>query len=102
MNPYETLGVRKNCTRDELKEAFRTKAQLVHPDRGGDATAFIQLRQAFDQIKDDLIRRPPDQPVANAEPPTGKERRTRPPDPDWDPDLIIRDEPLPQAAGQAA
>ena len=96
MDPYETLGVHKNCTRDELKDAFRTKAQLVHPDRGGDAAAFIQLRQAFDQVKDDLRRRPPDQPVVIAEPSTGQTHRSRPPDPDWDPELIIRDEPLPR------
>ena len=58
MDPYELLGVTRSCKPEELKEAFRTKALLVHPDRGGDTAAFIQLRQAYDQIVTEQARRP--------------------------------------------
>jgi curved DNA-binding protein CbpA len=97
MDPYQTLGVPRDCTREELKEAFREKAQKVHPDRGGEPAAFIQLRSAFDTINDEIDRRPPDPPQAQR----GRSRpaRTRPPkspDPNWVPDIVVLDEPLPR------
>ncbi len=52
------LGITKGCGPEELKEAFRTKALLVHPDRGGDGRDFIRLRQAYDQIVAELKRTP--------------------------------------------
>jgi DnaJ domain len=92
MDPYHALGVTKDCTRDELKEAFRTKARSVHPDRGGEPAAFIQLRQAYDQIIKELGRRPPG---LNADKNSGAVRpapRPKQPDPPWEPDLILLDE----------
>jgi DnaJ domain len=96
MDPYQTLGVARNCTHQELKDAFRAKARLAHPDLGGEPAAFIQLREAFDQIGKELERRPPE-PVAEKRPrPARPVRRARQPDPNWDPDLIVFDEPLPR------
>jgi hypothetical protein len=96
MDPYHVLGVPNDCSLEELKDAFRTRALLAHPDRGGDSTDFIQLRDAFDQISKDLEKKP-------VVPTTTKQghpsRRNRPPkesDPNWDPELIVRDEPLPR------
>jgi DnaJ domain len=57
MNPYLTLGVAKGCTRDEVKQAFLTKAQTAHPDRGGDDASFVALRTAYEQILKELDRR---------------------------------------------
>ena len=54
MDPYVTLGVPKGCNREEVKEAFRVRAQYAHPDRGGEVLSFIELRTAYEQILAEL------------------------------------------------
>jgi DnaJ domain len=92
MDPYQTLGLPNNCTREDLKEAFRAKARLVHPDRGGDPATFIQLRQAYDQIIIELGRRPPGLIAGTSARPARPDPRPKQPDPNWEPDLILFDE----------
>jgi hypothetical protein len=58
MDPYWTLGVSKECTHDEVKDAYRAKARATHPDRGGDELAFIRLHAAYEEILAELERRP--------------------------------------------
>ena len=67
----------------------------MHPDHGGETADFIRLRQAYDQIVNEL-----------AQEPTGLEdcvvggryrrsdRHGRKPDSNWEPELIVLDEPL--------
>jgi DnaJ domain len=57
MDPYRALGVPSNCTREELKEAFRAKVVSAHPDLGGDESRFIELRTAYDRALAALERR---------------------------------------------
>jgi hypothetical protein len=92
MDPYQTLGLPNNCTREDLKEAFRAKARLVHPDRGGDPATFIQLRQAYDQIIIELGRRPSGLTAGTSARPARSDPRPKQPDPNWEPDLILFDE----------
>jgi hypothetical protein len=92
MDPYQTLGLPNNCTREDLKEAFRAKARLVHPDRGGDPATFIQLRQAYDQIIIELGRRPSGLTAGTSARPARSDPRPKQPDPNWEPDLILLDE----------
>jgi curved DNA-binding protein CbpA len=54
MDPYLVLRVRRDCTRAEVKETFRTKVQLDHPDHGGDERQFIKLCTAYRLILSDL------------------------------------------------
>ena len=60
-NYYETLGVSKNATADEIKKAYRTLAFKYHPDRNpGDKAAeekFKQITAAYDVLGDETKRR---------------------------------------------
>jgi|SRR5271166_4711884 len=65
MDPYSVLGLSRDCTHDEAREAFLAKARSVHPDRGGEDAAFIQLRAAYERILRDVDRRPIASPETN-------------------------------------
>lgn len=57
---YETLGVGRTASQDELKKAYRKLAMQYHPDRNpGDKTAeqkFKDINEAYDVLKDDQKR----------------------------------------------
>lgn len=48
---YDTLGVDKNASQDEIKKAYRKKAAETHPDKAdGDESAFIAVKSAYDVL----------------------------------------------------
>lgn len=49
-NPYQTLGVDRNATPDEIKKAYRRLASQHHPDKGGDTGRFQEIQKAYDQL----------------------------------------------------
>src|SRR5664279_3478629 len=50
---YDTLGVSKGATADEVKKAYRKLAMEHHPDKhGGDDAKFKELGEAYDVLKD--------------------------------------------------
>lgn len=50
---YNTLGVSKNATPDEIKKAFRGLAHKYHPDKtGGDDTKFKEINEAYQVLSD--------------------------------------------------
>jgi DnaJ-class molecular chaperone len=50
--PYDILGVARNASEEEIKEAWKAKALELHPDKGGSKEAFQEAREAFNVLKD--------------------------------------------------
>jgi len=56
-DPYETLGVSPDASKEEIKRAYRRRAAKAHPDRkGGSAEAMKQLNTAYALLSDDAAR----------------------------------------------
>jgi molecular chaperone DnaJ len=50
---YESLGVSKNATQDEIKKAYRKLVREVHPDKGtGNEERFKEVQGAYDVLSD--------------------------------------------------
>jgi curved DNA-binding protein len=49
---YQTLGVGKNATADEIKRAYRKLASKHHPDKGGDKEKFQLIQTAYATLSD--------------------------------------------------
>jgi curved DNA-binding protein CbpA len=47
---YSILGVPSSATADELKKAYRKKAMVHHPDKGGNAEEFKKVNNAYHLI----------------------------------------------------
>src|SRR5205807_10060321 len=58
---YDTLGVKKGASADEIKKAYRKLAAKYHPDRNpGDASAeekFKEVQNAYDVLSDSEKRK---------------------------------------------
>jgi DnaJ-class molecular chaperone len=59
---YQTLGVGKNSTPDEIKKAYRRLAGKHHPDKGGDTAKFQEIQTAYDTLSDPNKRQAYDNP----------------------------------------
>lgn len=44
------LGVSPGATKQEITQAFRTRAKLAHPDATGSHESFVALRAAYDHL----------------------------------------------------
>jgi len=48
---FKVLELETNAKRHQISESYRRLAAKHHPDKGGDADRFIQIRQAYEVLK---------------------------------------------------
>ena len=63
MDHYNTLGVSKNATPDEIKKSYRKLASQHHPDKGGDKAKFQDIQAAYDTLSSPEKRQQYDNPM---------------------------------------
>lgn len=68
MSHYQTLGVAKTATPDEIKKAYRKLASQHHPDKGGDTATFQKIQTAYDTLSDPTKRQQYDNPMPQGNP----------------------------------
>ena len=62
-NHYQTLGVERTASAEDIKRAYRKLAGQHHPDRGGDTAKFQTIQAAYDVLGDPGKRQQYDNPV---------------------------------------
>ena len=61
-NYYDTLGISKSASADDIKKAFRRKAHEHHPDKdSGNADKFKEINEAYQVLSDNTKRQQYDQ-----------------------------------------
>lgn len=62
-NAYETLGVPKGASDEEIKRAYRKLAAQHHPDKqGGNTAKFQEIQSAYETLSDPVKRQQHDNP----------------------------------------
>lgn len=56
MNPYDELGVSVHATSEEIRQKYKTLAQIHHPDKGGDEEIFKRIKFAYEILSDPIRR----------------------------------------------
>ena len=56
MSPYEELGLTFSATSEEIKQRYKSLAQIHHPDRGGDEEKFKRIKLAYEILIDPKLR----------------------------------------------
>ena len=52
MDYYQTLGIGRDASQEEIKKAFRSLASKHHPDKGGDTAKFQEIQEAYATLSD--------------------------------------------------
>lgn len=66
---YDTLGVKRDATQEEIKESYRNLAKETHPDKGGDTEKFQKLQLAYSILSNQEKRERYDKTGATAKTP---------------------------------
>ena len=71
MDYYNTLGIAKDATPDDIKRAYRSLASKHHPDKGGDTATFQKVQEAYATLSDPEKRAAYDNPSPFGQNPNG-------------------------------
>jgi DnaJ-class molecular chaperone len=71
MKHYESLGVSKDASSDDIRKAYRKLAIQHHPDKGGDQDKFKEISAAYEVLSDQEKRNQYDQFGDNGPPQMG-------------------------------
>lgn len=55
-DPYQILGIKRRSSPKQIRAAYRSAAKKLHSDAGGDARAFLRLKEAHDFLMDTVAR----------------------------------------------
>ena len=55
-NLYDSLGIKKGASSEEIKKAYRKKASENHPDKGGDNEKMTEITRAYSVLGDEKKR----------------------------------------------
>lgn len=64
---YEILGVRRDASVDELRHAYYQRVKEAHPDHGGDAILFMNVRKGYSILANKQTRQRYDKWLASRE-----------------------------------
>ena len=53
---YAILGVSTQATASAIKQAYRTRARVAHPDHGGSHEAMLEINEAYEILNNPLAR----------------------------------------------
>lgn len=53
---YDILNIKKDASSSDVKKAYHKLAKIHHPDKGGDASVFKNITEAFEVLKDENKR----------------------------------------------
>lgn len=67
-DPYKVLDVPRTASSEEIRKAYKRKALKTHPDKGGTAAAFQEVKEAFETLADPMRRVKLDNELAGAAP----------------------------------
>ena len=56
---FRELGLKPDCTEEQVKQAYRRLAEQLHPDRGGDPQRFLALRGHLENALEHLAQHHP-------------------------------------------
>jgi DnaJ family protein A protein 2 len=54
---YECLGVNRSASLEEIRSAYKSRALIHHPDRGGNEEEFKKIQEAHEVLSDEGRRR---------------------------------------------
>jgi len=59
---YNTLGINRSASADDIKKAYRKLASQHHPDKAGDTAQFQEIQEAYATLSDTAKRQQYDNP----------------------------------------
>ena len=51
-SPHDVLGVDPDADEGEIEAAYRRRVKETHPDQGGSVGAFLMVRSAYDELRE--------------------------------------------------